>query len=439
MFKLPWNRPESARPGPRTRPEPGVVPGDEPAPETHARTIYAARQPILGRASDVMGYEILFRGGPENRFDCSDAERASATSIEQSTAVIGLDALVGNRTAFVNLTRGALLAGYHRMMPPERSVIELLEDIQPDAEVLEAVRAIRAEGYHVALDDYAFAPASEPLLDVVDIVKVDFRLAKQACVPAALAGLKRRRLRLLAEKVETHAEHEAATAAGYELFQGYYFCKPVMIEARDLPPSKLSVLRFLSEISREDASFERLEELFKQDVSLTMRLLRYLNSAAFGWRHEIGSLRHALALMGMKPLRKWAMMMGMISLCDDHPNELAVTALARGRFAERIGPPSGVVQQDVELFLTGMLSLAETMVGRPAQEVLKGLALPDTVRSALLEGVNPLGSVLKVVTAYERGDWAAVEAASPNAPLDDRTLNEAYVDSLAWAEATALG
>ena len=436
MFHMPWKSsprtpaPQPARPGAET-PVIAAVPA--------ARTIYAARQPILGRSSDVIGYEILFRGGPENRFDGSDPDRASASSIEQSTAVIGLDGLVGTRTAFVNLTRNALLGGYHRMMPRERCVIELLENIEPDREVLDAVRAIRADGYRVALDDYTFAPVSEPLLDVVDMVKVDFRLARKACEPVALAALHGRKLQLLAEKVETHAEHAAAMAAGYQLFQGYYFCKPQMIEARDLPPNKLNVLRFLSEVSREDASFERLEELFKQDVSLTMRLLRYLNSAAFGWRHEIGSLRHALALMGLRPLRKWAMMMGMVSLCDDRPNELAVTALARGRFAESIGPQAGIVKQDVELFLTGMLSLADTMVGRPTAEVIQGLALPDSVRLALLDGGNSLGSVLQVVTAYERGDLKAVEAARTTGTLDDRTLNRAYVDSLAWAEATAAG
>jgi EAL and modified HD-GYP domain-containing signal transduction protein len=437
MSLLPWKR--SPAPAPRAAhgravPELTVIPGISPA-----RTVYAARQPILGRAAEVAGYEILFRGGPENRFDASDIERASALSIEQSMAVTGLDALVGERPAYINLTRGALLAGYHRMMPPERAVIELLENVAPDPEVLEALRALRSEGYRVALDDYAFAAASEPLLEFADIVKVDFRLAQQACSPRALEGLRRRGLKLLAEKVETRAEHEAAANAGYELFQGYYFCRPQMIESRDLAPAKINVLRFLAEVSREDVSFEQLEALFKQDASLTMRLLRYLNSAAFGWRHEIGSLRHALALMGVRPLRKWAMMMGMLSLCDDHPAELAVTALARGRFAERIGPPAGLVQQDVELFLTGMLSLADTMVGRPAPEVLGGLALPESVRRALLEGGNPLGSVLQMVTAYERGDWAALEAAGPAASLDDRLLNEAYVDSLAWAESTARG
>jgi EAL and modified HD-GYP domain-containing signal transduction protein len=436
MSLLPWKRAtaraESPAPTPAPKPELTLVPGT-----SSARTVYAARQPILGRNSELVGYEILFRGGPENRFDASDMERASAVSIEQSVAVTGLDELVGDRVAYVNLTRGALLAGYHRMMPPQRAVIELLENITPDAEVIEALKGVRADGYRIALDDYTFSPTSEPLLDFVDIVKVDLRAAKQACSPRALEALKHRRLKLLAEKVETRAEHEAATAAGYDLFQGYYFCKPQMIESRDVPPAKLNVLRFLAEVSREDVSFEELETLFKQDVALTMRLLRYLNSAAFGWKHEIGSLRHALALMGVRPLRKWAMMMGMVSLCDDHPAELAVTALARGRFAERIGPPAGLVQQDVELFLTGMLSLADTMVGRPAPEVLGGLALPDSVRHALLEGGNPLGSVLRVVTAYERGDWAAVEAASPARPLDDRMLHSAYVDSLSWAESAA--
>lgn len=436
MFRMPWTPRHGAAPDPSA----AAATPPPPAPAAPARTLWAARQPILDRGSDLAGYEILFRGGPENRFDGADVEMASAATIEQSAAVFGLDALVGDRRAFVNLTRRALLAGYHRMLPPDRAVIELLESIEPDADVLAACRAIRGEGYTLALDDYTFAPESEPLLDVVDLVKVDLRLAPHASLDRdRLEPLRRRRLRLLAEKVETHEEHRAALAAGYQLFQGYFFCKPQMIETRDLPPSKLSVLRFLAEVGREDASFERIEDLFKHDVGLTVRLLRYLNSAAFGWRHEIGSLRHALALMGLRPLRKWAMMMGMLTLCDDRPGELAVTALARGRFAERIGPASGLERQDDELFLTGMLSLADTMVGRPVADVIEGLALPDAVRVALLGGSNALGSVLQLVTAWERGDWAGVEASRVGTALDGRVLGDAYVDSLAWAEATARG
>ncbi|MBI5170671.1 MAG: HDOD domain-containing protein [Candidatus Eisenbacteria bacterium] len=446
MFKLPWDKSSS-----RNRSVPPTGP-NLPAPETASagadpaqfapgtRTIYSARQPILDRQQEVFGYELLFRSGPENRFTATDPELASAVSIEQNATAIGLDRLVGDRRAFVNLSRGALLAEYHRILPRERAVIELLENIPADPEVMEACRRVKADGYMLALDDFTNAPESYPFLDVVDLVKVDLRLWKDALDPRALEPLKQRGVKLLAEKVETIEEKNAALRAGYDLLQGYYFQKPQMIETRDLPPSKLSVLRFLAETSRDDASMERLEELFRQDVGLTMRLLRYLNSAAFGWRHEVSSIGHALALMGISPLRKWAMMMGMMSLCDDRPHELMVTALSRARFSERLAPPSGLAQHEHELFLTGMLSMVDTMVGRPADEILGGLSVSPTVREAVLAGSEPLGPVLKLVTAYERGDWDTVDEMRRDteyAQVDDEQLDRAYVDSVEWAEATA--
>ena len=439
MFRMPWQRPASS-PAEAGPPPPAASGEDAPAPAPSARTLYAARQPILGRDSKLEGYEILFRGGPENRFDPgTDVEMASAATIEQGATAFGLDSLVGEHRAYVNLTRRALLGGYHRMLPPERAVIELLENIEPDREVIAACQAIRAEGYTLALDDYTFAPASEPLLDVVDVVKVDFKLARNACDARALEPLHRRRLKLLAEKVETHEEHRAAMSAGYHLFQGYFFCKPQMIQTRDLAPSKLSALRFLSEVSRDESSFDKLEDIFRQDPALTVRLLRYLNSAAFGWRHEIGSLRHALNVIGLRPLRQWAMMMGLLSLADDKPHELSLTALSRARFAEKIAPDSGLRERGGELFLGGMLSLVDTMIGRPLAEVLASLAVPESVRAALTAGEQPLGPAIKLVTAYQTGDWTNVDAARADCPVDDGALDRAYVDSLSWAEATARG
>lgn len=411
---------------PDSRPDPAGSPG---------RTLYAARQPILRRNHQLAGYEILFRGGPENRFDGTDIDLASATTIEQGATAFGFDHLVGDGCAYLNLSRRAVIEGFHRMLPPQRCVVELLESVKPDAEVLEACRAMRREGYTIALDDYAFDPAGDPLLDVVDIVKVDLRLAAGWNDPARLAPLQRRELRLLAEKVETHEEHAAAIAAGYELFQGYFFCKPQMIATHDLPPSKLGALRFMAEMTREDTSFERLEEVFRQDPALTVRLLRYLNSAAFGWRHEIGSLQQALMVMGLRPLRQWAVMIGLLSLGNDRPRELPLTALARARFAERIAPSSGLREHQHELFLGGMLSLVDCMVGRPLAEVLGGLAIHRRVADALLSDHGPLAPALRLVTAWQSGDWARVDAARRECPVDERVLGDAYADSLVWAEA----
>ncbi len=400
--------------------------------------LYSARQPILDRDSNVFGYELLFRSGSENRYTAADPDWASATTLEQSASAFGLDRLVGDRRAFVNLSRGALLAEYHLLLPRERIVVELLESIEPDEEVLAACRRLKASGYLLALDDYAGDARSEPFLEIVDFVKVDLRQWNRALDPRALVPLRRRGLQLLAEKVETPAEQQAALAAGYDLLQGYFYCRPQMVEVRDLPPSKLSVLRFLAETSSPQTSFARLEELFRADVGLTVRLLRYLNSAAFGWRHEIGSIQHALELMGERPLRRWASMLALMSLCDDRPHELLVTALSRARFAERISAPSGLPEHEHELFLAGMLSLVDAMVGRPAIEILEGLAVPVSVRNAVLEHATPLGPVLDMVTAYQRGDWQGLDESRRDCLITDHQLDEAYVDSLAWAEATAI-
>lgn len=434
LFSWKRSRPaESPAPAPASAPAPATA---DPAADEPARPIFVARQPIFDRASRTAGYEILFRRTAENRYDATDHDAASATSIEQSMTAFGFDFLVGDRRAFVNLTREALVREYYRLLPRERTVVELLESIRPDAEVVEACRNLRAQGYTLALDDYAGRPDSEALLPFTDIVKVDLRLYPAGFQPDVAARLRAGNRRLLAEKVETREENQRVLAAGYDLVQGFYYCKPQMIESRDLPPTKLSQLRFLTEVMREDASFERLEQVFREDVGLTMRLLRYLNSAAFGWRHEVASLQHALALMGLSPLRKWAAMMGVLKLSDGEPAELAVTALSRARFAERLGPPAGLAQQELELFLAGMLSVVDVMVGRPIQEVLANLSVPPTVKSALVEGHSSITPVLDLVTTYERGDWSGVDAARQKLGLDGKVLDDAYVGALQWAEAT---
>lgn len=406
-------------------------------PARRTNPIYVARQPILDRESNVAGYELLFRNGPENRYSSEDPELATAQNIEQTVAAFGLDALVGDRTAFVNLSRGALLREFYRLLPPERTVIELLESVAPDREVIRACLGLKAAGYQLALDDFACLLSAAPLLELADVVKVDFRQTALSCDPRLIERLRMRKVCLIAEKVETQPEHRQALAAGYDLLQGYYYCHPEMVETGDLPPTKLSRLQFLSEVSRDDVSFERLENLFRQDVGLTMRLLRYLNSAAFGWRHGITSLRHALALMGLRPLRKWATMMGLVSLGQDRPRELIVTSLVRARFAEELGVPSGLPDHELELFLSGLFSVAEAIIGRPIADILDGLAVPDAVRAALTGGESPVSPVLRLVTAYERGDWALLESLRPQLEIEERVLSEAYVRALQWAEATA--
>jgi c-di-GMP-related signal transduction protein len=395
--------------------------------------LYLARQPIFDHTQQVVGYEILHRSGPQNFFVPIDPDVASSASVDRATMSVGLEQLTEGKLAFVNVSRRVLIDEIYTLLPARRTVIELLETVTPDRPVIEACYRLKAYGYRLALDDFNGDPSLGELLALADIVKIDLqdpsaRRALQASTPHRERGAM-----LVAEKVEDAGMHRSALDAGYQFFQGYFYCRPEMIQTKDVSPTKLNVLRFLTEVCREDVSFERLEEIFRHEVSLATRLLRYLNSAGFGWTHEISSLNHALRLVGMRQLQKWGAMMGVVTLASDRTPELALTALSRARFAEHLGRMVGEAGKELEFFLTGLLSLIEAMVGRPLREVLSGMALSDAVRDALLGNESRLSRVLETVTAYERGEWDAVERFVKDHQVTEPRLHEAYASSIHWA------
>lgn len=395
--------------------------------------IYLARQPIFDHTQQVIGYELLHRSGPGNFFVPIDPDVASSASVDRATMSVGLEQLTEGKLAFVNISRGVLMDEIYTLLPARRTVIELLETVAPDRQVVEACYRLKAYGYRLALDDYAGDPALGELLALADIVKIDLQAPSAAQAIAAVAPHRDRGAMLVAEKVENTEMHRDAVAAGYHFFQGYYFCRPEMIHAHDVSPTKLHVMRFLAEVCRADVSFDRLEEIFRQEVSLATRLLRYLNSAGFGWTQEIASLEHALRLVGLRQLQKWGAMTGVVTLAADKPQELAVTALARARFSEKLAHLVGDTGHEVEFFLTGLLSLMDAMVGRPLSEVLASMSVSDSVRNALLGAESRVASVLHAVTAYERGAWPEVERFISTHDVESRPVHDAYAASLSWA------
>ncbi len=398
--------------------------------------IFVARQPIFDRHNVVMGYELLFRSGSDNFFSGASPDAASARNIDTSLMGFGLDSLTGQRLAFVNVSRGALLEELYTLLPPERTVVELLETVAPDQPVLDACKRLKSAGYRLALDDFVPRPEYEPLLPYADILKIDFRQTRPARIEALADRFRDHGLGLLAEKVETEADRRQAVNLGFHYFQGYFYCRPEMIHGKDIPPSKLNYLRFLSEINKEDVSFDRVEEIIRQEVALSVKLLRYLNSAGFGWRYEVTTIEQALRLLGVRPLRKWASLMAFGRLADDKPQELVVTALFRARFSELLASLVNLPGHDLELFLTGMLSTMDAMVNRPLEDVLAPMAISEPMQAALLEGAPPLGPVLGLVLSYERGDWEGVSRAASGYRLERDRLHQAYATSVRWAEET---
>lgn len=405
--------------------------------------LFVARQPIFERDKTLAGYELLFRNGADNFFPTGvDPDTASKEIIGQTLSVFGLEALVGDKLAYVNVTRRILLDGTYAFLPAGRLVLELLENLTPDAETLAACQAAKNAGYAIALDDFSGQPELEAFIPFCDVIKVDFRAADKAKRRVLAARYIPTGVRLLAEKIESAEDFSEALDLGYAYYQGYFFCRPEILSRHDIPVSKLVYLQFLSEINRPQLDFKRLEQVIKQDVALSVKLLRYLKAAAFGFRGEITSIKHGLALLGERPFRRWASVLAMAQLSSDRPAELLSTCLVRARFCEQLAPECGFVARELDLFVVGLFSLMDAVVGRPLRELLNDVALPSDLSEALLPSGKPnrAADVLSLVVAFERADWKAVERGCNKLALVDaiRTLPRYYQDALSWAMTTAL-
>jgi EAL and modified HD-GYP domain-containing signal transduction protein len=387
--------------------------------------VFVARQPIFNRDLNVVGYELLFRSREAQAIP--SPEGATASVVLNAFTEIGLERIVGDRTAWINVSRDFILSGLAETLPAGRVRLELLEDQLLDDQLIEALNQLSARGYRIALDDFEYSDAAEPLIELVDVVKLDVRALGQGGMSEHAARLKPHGVRLLAEKVETREEYAFCVELGCELFQGYFFCRPELLRDREIVASRLSLLEVIAALQDPGVDFSQLERLISRDVSLSLRLLRYINSAFFGLRMEVSSIGQALVLLGVQNLRRWATLSVFASI-DDKPPELTVTALIRGRFCELAGEHLSAVKG--ELFTLGMFSVIDALMDSEIGEVLASIPFPGDMRQALIAHAGDKGALLECVQALEAGDFDRAQQFVPDA-------GARYVDALGWANEAA--
>jgi c-di-GMP-related signal transduction protein len=410
--------------------------GDAPAKLDSANPLrYVARQPIFDREEKVFGYELLFRDGIENAFTARDADEASRATLD-SSLLVGLDVLCDGRRAFVNCTRDTLIKGLVTLLPSQSTVVEVLESVTPDPDVTAACRYLKEEGYLIALDDYMPNDAREPLADMADIIKVDLQLTTLE-QRAALVKLHGRRCRMLAEKVETQQEFAEARDQGWVYFQGYFFRRPEMLTTRDMPANRLSFLRMLQAVSQPDLDVADLERIIKGEASVCYRLLRYLNSAAFGFKSEIHSVRHALSILGDREVRRWVRLVAAVSAGQDKPSDLLLSALVRARFGELLS--SRVEHGESDLFLLGLLSLIDAMLDIPMSAALEKIPLDRETKAVLLGQASVLRPVFQLMLAHESGEWESARDLSSTMNLDPEAVAGVYWQAQQWARQVSTG
>jgi EAL and modified HD-GYP domain-containing signal transduction protein len=387
-----------------------------------------ARQPIFDRRGRVFGYELLYRG-MRNTDQGWDGDRASSSVLlDFLTSSRGASLMEeGTEKAFINLTRNLLADFAHLPLSKEQMVLEVLEDIEVNDRFLELAGKLSRSGYCLALDDFVLSDSNRDLIDYADIIKVDIQQLTRQGLQEHAAQLGQYPVRLLAEKVETHEERSVCEELGFHYFQGFFFARPEVFSSGRLPPDRLRMLQLLERIHDPDVQLDELANLIAQDVTLSYSLLRLINSAYFPTRTRIDSVQRALTYLGLEGARTWLTWTAMAGI-EDKPRELRVHSLMRARMAGRLGEMRG--ENADSSFLVGLLSSLDALMDRPLRDLLDQLPLAESVRGALLTQEGPLGEVLTMVLAYERGQWERVR----EWPLAPEQVADAYLDALDWAE-----
>jgi EAL and modified HD-GYP domain-containing signal transduction protein len=395
------------------------------------KAVSVARQPILDRAGHIFGYELLYRGESDGSEGDEDDDLEGARVLSDGILTVGLDALTCGRYAFVKLSHHLLVDGAATLLPPATTVLELPSTLEANEEVLDTCRRLHGAGYRIALDDFRQNASTDALMPWVAFVKVDVQNTPESEWTAIPDHLKSAKVQLVAERVETPEAAAAARQAGYHLFQGFYFCQPTTFARTPLPARRLAYLTLLTALNREDLSLDEVENLVKHDLSLSYRVLRSVNSAAFGLREEVTSIRRALMLLGLLQIRKWASVWSLAGLSDGGTPETVSIALVRARSCELLGELMES-PDSASYFLLGLCSVLDVILQRPMEDALSEMPLPATIKDALLGAPNTARHVLDAVIAHERGAWDGAQAAAARAGCPDATLPKIYAEALRW-------
>lgn len=391
--------------------------------------VFVARQPIYDSAMAVTAYELLYRHSLSSReAEITDPKQATLQVITNAALEIGLERLAGGLPVHVNFPEELLAAVPDLPLRPELAVIEVLEHVPAKPAVIEGIKALRARGHRIALDDYLPNVTAPQFLDLADIAKIEISRVQADELPRLVQDLKARGLQLIAEQVETVEQFERCIELGFDGFQGNFLQHPQTFRAKRVPSSKLGTLRLVASLQNEEYSIDEVEKLLSQNVSMSYHVLRCINSSYYNLPRKVDSIRQAIVILGAESLRQLCALICLQGF-DDRPPSLYVHAMTRARMCEQLGRLSGT-RDCGPFFITGLFSLLGALVGMPTQKVVEELPLSAAVTRALVAGEGALGEALQCTRAYERAAWNHVAYGS----LPPHLIRAAYVDALFWAE-----
>lgn len=392
--------------------------------------VFVARQPIFNRFRRLFGYELLFRSGMSNSFPSVEDGYATSSLLSSSFFTVGIEQITSGRRAFINFPEEMLLRGIPSLFPVHSIVIEILEDVEPTEEVITACQKLVNKGYLLALDDFVYTRAHHPLMELAQIIKVDFTISSNEEIKELVTLSSKYHFKLLAEKIETYEEYALARSLGFVYFQGYFFSKPEILHNKEISSSQMIYMKLIMEINRSEFDVKNLETLVMQDVAISYKLLKCINSAYYSRLQPITSIRNAIAYLGEQGIRMFVSLIATSKLSESKPDELLRTSCIRARFLELV---AGEMKRDTgEAFMLGLFSMVDAILDCPMESLMLQLPVSNDMFLALVHQAGPLYPLLQLIKTYEAGQWVELDAAIRDLGLISSNMIEYYLDAVRW-------
>lgn len=394
--------------------------------------IFIARQPIFNVNQDAIAYEILYRSGFTNAYDGIDGDKASRDVIINTFQTFGTNNLTNNKPVFINFTENLICDEIATLFPNDLLVIEILEDVYPHKGIIERCKKLKEMGYRIALDDFVNKTEYKDLIELADIIKIDFFNTEKEEIENILHELKDKDIEFLAEKVETREEFQYAKELGFKYFQGYFFSKPEVLRIKKLQHLNANCLQLVDQINQAELDFDKLVDIISRDLSLIYNLLKLVNSPAFGFRYKIKTVKHGVVALGEREIKKWINLLVLTEMGSDKPDELTRLSVIRAKFLELLYLETGLKGQTEDVFLVGLLSLMDVIVNRPLKSILKDIKASNLVVETLLKGTGEIIDLYKLMIAYEKGQWEEVLKYNEKFNIDNSLIIMSYMNALRW-------
>jgi len=400
--------------------------------------VYIARQPIFNRQMHVYGYELLYRKSQNNFYEGTDDDEATVSLINNTFLVFGLSELVDNTRAFINFSENLLLDDIVYMLPKDKVIIEILERVEPTDDVIEACESLKQHGYTIALDDFVLDKNIEPyekLIHAASVIKIEFPSInyENGAEMAEMIKLYPR-IEFLAEKVETQEDFKFACELGFQLFQGYFFSRPIMKNATEIESLNANLIMIFNELGRKEPDYHTVMEGIQRDVGLSYKLLKMANSVYYGSRTRINSVKGMLVQIGTDEVRRWVQLMMLRGVQRPENAELIKNSIVRAKMLSLIANELGNCSES-DYFIAGMFSSLDMLLNTSMEKALLGLPISDEVRDALMGIKGNLRCQIDTVISIERADWSVLERKCEYFRPEPEKYMDYYMQSLRWQQA----